>query len=245
VKTDYLASSIIPGSSPERTQNANKRPLGPVVNTRDRPVTLLLGLQTWLERFKYSVWTIVALLGAASMAVIVLLPKTRDAFSVATSGFATGVYSVCLLLLYQATFGALYSRVSLLLVGLTAGFALGSFVKRFPFSDFLIGLYAIASLFVLAALPFPPAFLFYLFHAGIGVMAGAQFVTRDARAQASLYAADMLGGAIGMAACSTVLAPLFGIMPVAAGLFVLKFLVEIANSHTRSHLSASRVLILY
>lgn len=233
VKTEYLASSIIPGVSRERIQSANRTPDLPLVNTRDRPVTLLLGLQTWLEQFKYGVWIMIVLFCAACVAVIILLPKTREAFSIATSGCATGIYSVCLLILYQATFGSLYSRVSLLLVGLTAGFALGSLVKRFPFSDVFIGLYAVVSLWALAALPFPPAILFYLFHAGIGILAGAQFATfgaaRGTTTAASLYAADLFGGALGMAVCSTLLVPLFGIMPVATGIFAVKALVEITN----------------
>jgi hypothetical protein len=230
VKTEYLVSSIIPGVSQERIQSANKRPERTFINTRNKPVTLLLGLQTWLDQFKYSILILVVLLGAVCIAVVIFLPKTRDSYSVSSSGLAAGVYSECLLLLYQATFGALYSRVSLLLVSLTAGFAIGSFARKFPLSDFFIGLYAVVSLCVLALLPFPWAVLFYLFHAGIGVLAGAQFVTfGGATAPASLYAADMLGGAIGMAVCSTLLVPLFGIMPVGIGLFILKLAVEISR----------------
>lgn len=233
VPTQYLASSIIPGVSDERIQNANKRPNRPMVNTRDRPVTLLLGLQTWLDQYRNGIWSVIALFVAATAAVVIFLPKNQGSLSIGTSGFAAGAYSVCLLILFQATYGVLYSRVSLLLVSLTAGFAIGSFVKKFPYSDFFIGLYAVSSLFVLALLPFPAAFLFYLFHAGIGIAAGAQFATRAAcsargeAAPASLYAADLLGGAIGMAVCSTLLVPLVGIMPVAGGLFVIKTAVEV------------------
>jgi hypothetical protein len=232
IKTEYLSSSIIPGVSGERIQSANKKPEHAVINTRDRPVTLLLGLQTWLDQFKFSVWFLFALLGAVCVAVIVSLPKTRNTLSVATSGCSAGIYSVCLLLLYQTTFGSLYSRVSLLLVCLTAGFAIGSFAKKFPLSDFFIGVYAVVSLCSLALVPFPPTFLFYLFHTGIGVLTGAQFVTRGApgtTSLASLYAADLLGGAIGMAVCSTLLVPLFGAISVAAGIFIMKAIVETIN----------------
>jgi hypothetical protein len=233
VPTQYLASSIIPGVSDERIQNANKRPALPMVNTRDKPITLLVGLQTWLDQYGNGIWSVIALFVAAAAAVVILLPKNQGSLSIGTSGFAAGMYSVCLLILFQATYGVLYSRVSLLLVSLTAGFAIGSFVKKFPYSDFFIGLYAVSSLFVLALFPFPPEFLFYLFHAGIGIVTGAQFATRAAcsargkAAPASLYAADLLGGAIGMAVCSTLLVPLVGIMPVAGGLFVIKTAAEV------------------
>ena len=228
VPTEYLSSSILPGISAERIKIANKKPVHGLINTHDRPITLLLGLAGWLEFFPGSTWLLFALLGASLIIVIMVLPKSRDTLSVATSGFTIGVYSVCLLLLYQATYGALYSRISLLLVSLTAGFALGSLVKRFRLSDLAIGLYAIASLCILSLLSYPAAFLFYLFHAGIGVLAAGQFVTRKKTPAASLYAADCFGGALGMAACSTLLVPLFGIIPVAAGLLLLKGSVEAA-----------------
>jgi len=232
VTTSYLTSSIIPGVSEERITAANTLPFRREINTRDRPITLLLGLWTWLERFPGSMWIFVALLLVSLVAAVVMIPKTRDAFSVSTSGLVAGIYSVCLLLLYQATFGALYSRVSLLLVCLAAGFACGSLVKRFPLSDLAVGLYAAISLVVLEVIPFPQPFLFYLFHAGMGILAGAQFVTRKAVGPASLYSADLLGGAIGMAVCSTLLVPLFGIVSTGIGLLILKLTVEIL-SHSR------------
>jgi hypothetical protein len=231
-RTEYLSSSIVPGVSQERIQTANKRPGKRLINTHDRPVTLMLGLRTWLDRYPGSLWALVSLFTVCVIAIVIVLPKTRDALSVASSGFATGIYSVCLLLLYQATYGSLYSRVSLLLVCLTAGFALGSRAKRFPLSDFYIGAFCVFSLCVCAMLPYPPAFLFYLFHAAAGTLAGAQFVTRRTTPPAALYAADLFGGAIGMAVCSTLLVPLFGIMPVAAGIFILKVVVEIINRQT-------------
>jgi uncharacterized membrane protein len=130
---------------------------------------------------------------------------------------------VALLLLYQFSHGTLYSRVAVLMIALTAGFAAGSFVRRFPFSDFCIGCYAALALMLLVVLPFPPLALFCVLHAGIGFLAGAQFVTRKGTAVwGGLYAADLAGGVFGMALCSTFLVPYFGITAVALGLGVLK-----------------------
>jgi hypothetical protein len=229
VATDYLASTIIPGLSDERLRDANKKPANAIINTKDRPVTLFLGLQAWLELFKNSVAILAAILFACCAAVLWFLPKTRPALSVATSGLSIGIYSICLLLMYQATYGALYSRVSLLLVALTAGFALGALVKKFPLSDFAIGLYCAGSLALLWAIPCPPAFLFYLLHAGMGVLGGAQIVSRSGTGLGALYAADLFGGAVGMALCSTLLVPLFGILPVAGGIGGIKIFVELVN----------------
>jgi len=229
VGTEYLSSTIIPGLSEERLAEANKKPSNELINTKDRPLTLFLGLQTWLELFKNSVVLLAVFLFVVCAAVIWFLPKTREGLSVATSGLAIGLYSVSLLLMYQATYGALYSRVSLLLVALTAGFALGALVKKLPFSDSAIGLYCAGSLALLWAIPCPPAFLFYLLHAGMGVLGGGQIVSRQSTGIGPLYAADVFGGAMGMALCSTVLVPLFGILPVAMGICVMKVIVEIVN----------------
>ena len=132
-----------------------------------------------------------------------------------------------LLLVYQSTYGALYSRVSLLLVALAAGFAFGALVKKLPLSDAAVGLYCAGTLALLAVVPNPPAMLFYALHAGAGVLGGAQIVSRKNTGLGELYAADLFGGAVGMALCSTVLVPLMGIVPVAAGIGVLKVIVKI------------------
>ena len=229
VANDYLVSTIIPGLSEDRLRDANRKPANAFINTKDRPITLFLGLQTWLGLFKNSAALLAAILFACCAAALWFLPKTRAGLSVATSGLSIGIYSVCLLLMYQATYGALYSRVSLLLVALTAGFALGALVKKFPLSDSAIGVYCAGSLALLWAIPSPPAFLFYLLHAGMGVLGGAQIVSRSGTGLGALYAADLFGGALGMALCSTLLVPLFGILPVAGGIGGMKIVVELVN----------------
>jgi hypothetical protein len=42
-----------------------------------------------------------------------------------------------------------------------------------------------------------------------------------------MYAADLFGGAIGMAITSTILAPIVGLVPVAAGMFGIKMVVQV------------------
>jgi hypothetical protein len=149
---------------------------------------------------------------------------------VGTSGFAAGVYSVALMLLYQFSHGTLYSRIAVLMIALTIGFVLGSRMKRFPFSDGAIGLYAAVTLIVLVTVPFPPLALFCVFHAGIGFLSGAQFVTRRGTSWGGLYAADLAGGVFGMALCSTLLIPSFGVTTVALGLCLMKFAAEVITA---------------
>jgi spermidine synthase len=231
VKTQYLESMIIPAVSARQITDANKRSKA-VVNTSNKPFILLSGLTMWTELFKGASLLVAVILGSLFIAVISILPKTRDILSIGSTGFAAGVYSVALLLLYQSTYGLLYSRISLLLIMLTCGFFAGTLFKHWRHLDLIIGLYCCVSLGALTIIPFPPATLFFFSHLGIGVLCGAQFVSRKNTPAGVLYAADLFGGALGMALCSTVFVPLFGVMAVGAGLCGLKMAVWAAVRFT-------------
>jgi spermidine synthase len=223
VATDYLEAYTMASLTPERLAQANAAGGPAPVNTINRPFCLLAAEQQWLGLFGFPPAAAAAALAACFVLALIISPRTRAALSVGTSGFAAGVYSVALLLMYQFSHGTLYSQVAVLMVALTAGFAAGSFVRRFPFSDFLIGIYAALALTLLVVFPFPPLALFCVLHAGMGLLAGAQFVTRKGAASwGGLYAADLAGGVFGMALCSTLLVPYFGVTAVALGLGVLK-----------------------
>jgi spermidine synthase len=227
VDTRYLAYAIIPSVSLERIKAANEKPKKLSINTVQRPISLLLGLALWTEQFKNS-----ALIGAGMLLVlfisaIFVVPKSKEILSMGTTGFAVGVYSIALIMLYQSTYGLLYSRISLLLISLTLGFSVGTLIRRIPFPDLFIGLFCLTSLGLLATLPFPPAFLFYCAHCAMGILAGAQFASIKSESAAGLYAADLFGGALGMALCSTLLIPLFGILAVAGGIGLIKIVVGI------------------
>jgi len=223
VATDYLEAYTMASLTPERLAQANAAGGPAPVNTINRPFCLLAAERQWLGLFGFPPAAAAAALAVCFVIAVIISPRTRSALSVGTSGFVAGVYSVALLLIYQFSHGTLYSQVAVLMIALTAGFAVGSFVRRFPFSDFIIGLYAAAALTFLVVLPFPPLALFCVLHAGMGFLAGAQFVTRKGTASwGGLYAADLAGGVFGMALCSTFLVPYFGVTVVAAGLCLLK-----------------------
>ena len=233
VKTDYLESSILPSVTAERIAAANKKPSETMMNTSNKPLSLLLGLTLWIELFK-GTWPIVALLLVMLLfASILILPKTKDMLSIGSTGFAAGIYSVALLMLYQSTYGLLYSRVSLLLCCLTCGFMIGTLLKRLPFADLLVGIYCIASLGLLSFFPYPPALLFFAAHLGIGVLAGGQFASIKNSSMGTIYAADCVGGALGMA-LTIVIIPLFGVWAVAGGLCAIKCIVWFATSRAGS-----------
>jgi hypothetical protein len=112
--------------------------------------------------------------------------------------------------------------MSILMVALTAGFAAGSFIRKFPFSDVVIGIYAVSSLLILINTPNIPEVLFMVLSCGMGFLAAAQFVTRKPDSWSRLYAADLAGGVIGMMLGSTVLIPYFGIEAIAIGMGIIK-----------------------
>ena len=222
VKTEYLAPFILPAAASAKIDEVNGLQTDPIINTAARPIALLIGLQRWMELFGTTGTLFIILAAALLMLLVSVLPKKISVLSISTSGLAIGIYSISLLLLYQSTYGSLYSQIALLLMSLTLGFALGSRIRRLPYADLIIGIYAILSLGLLIALPYPPAMLFFLFHAGIGILGGAQFVTCKGESSGILYAADLFGGVFGMALTSTLLVPLFGIMPVALGAGAMK-----------------------
>lgn len=222
VQTSYLEPYTLAALTPERVALANRRGGSSTINTSGRPAALLLAQQEWLTLFNVPFLAFAAGIAVALCIGLALSPRSRAALSVGTSGFTAGVYSIALLLLYQNSHGTLYSGIAPLLVALAVGFALGSRLRRFPLSDLWIGVYAAGTLVMLTTLSGPPIALYLLLHAGMGFLAGGQFVTRQGTPWGGLYAADCAGGVLGMALCSTVLVPWFGVPVVAGGLFMLK-----------------------
>ena len=232
VKTDYLEAYTLASLTPGRIAKANGRRDSLTVNTLDKPLALIFTQERWLRLFGVPVGEVGAVLGVLFILAIPVLTRTRAALSVGTSGFVAGVYSVALLLMYQAVYGTLYSRISLLLIALSLGFALGGRIKKFPASDAVIAFYAAATLLFMAHVASPPLILFLLFHAGMGFLAGAQFATRQRISSwGGLYAADLVGGVFGMALCGTVLLPLFGVSIIALGLGGIKMVSAVVSGY--------------
>ena len=227
VKTNYLSSFIIPALSEGRVEKANGPSKTTTVNKNTRPVALYFSLMNWMEVYGFSAGLLICLLVVILILAVVLLPKSRSVLSVATSGLATGVYSIAIMLLYQATYGSLYSEISLLLLALSLGFAAGSKLRSLPFSDSVIGIYFVLSFLVLSLIPQPHVLLFIICHFGIGFLSAGQFVTRKESLPGILNTADLIGGVFGMALSSTLLIPIFGIVPVAIAIFIMKVIIGI------------------
>jgi spermidine synthase len=232
VKTDYLETSIMPSVSAERIASANEKPSVTFINRADKPIGLLFGLMLWTDLFEKQCWGIILFLVILFVALFIALPKSKEALSLGSTGFVVGTYSIALLLLYQSIYGLLYSRVSLFFCFLTCGFICGTLVKKLPYSDVVIGVFCFASLGLLSGISYPPAILFYCAHLCIGILAGAQFVSMKKTAPGTLYAADCVGGAFGMA-FSTAGIALFGITNVAAGLCAVKAIVWVIGMMRR------------
>jgi hypothetical protein len=227
IQNDYLSSFILPALSEERIIKANRTSLNVPVNKNTRPIALFFSIRNWMDTFGLPDMVLTGFLLALFFGAIIILPKSKPVLSVASSGFATGLYSIGIMLLYQGTYGSLYSEISLLLIALSLGFAAGSRLAVFPFSDCILGGYVILSFLLLSMLPRPPVIIFLVCHFGIGFLSAGQFVTRKNTTCGVLNTADLIGGVFGMALSSTVLIPLFGIIPVAVAAAVIKIIIEI------------------
>lgn len=82
--------------------------------------------------------------------------------------------------------------------------------RRLERLDAAIGLYAFLSVLVLLAVPYPPIALFLGVNTALGALCGLQFSLERAESEGVRYAADLLGGVLGMSLGSTVLMPLLG-----------------------------------
>jgi spermidine synthase len=224
VANDYFQNVILAGCTKKRIAEANAPPEANTIHTASHPLLLSAAAGRYLAMFGVQWWMYVALPVVITL-LLLSVPSMRSSpelLSVGSSGFCTGVSSIALMLLYQAVYGTVYSHVSLLLLALSAGFAAGSFVRRFPFSDMIVGLVLCGTLLMLCTIDTPAPPLFFLGNAAAGFVAAAQFVTRKKTPTGRLYAADCTGGVLGMALASTVLLPMFGTIAVAIGIAVVK-----------------------
>jgi predicted membrane-bound spermidine synthase len=218
----YLSGYILPFVTQDRIASANKAPSIHDINTTQRPLALYNALKSWMRLYGYSSSFFIITLCILFAGILFMVPKSRSSLSIGTSGFAIGIYSIALMILYQATHGNLYMEIASLLMALYAGFVLGALIKKIPCPDLLLGIYIGCSFFLLLSLDHPGIFFFMICHAGIGVLGAAQFVMQKKTTAAVAYATDLFGGVFGMALASTVFIPLFGILPVMAGLCILK-----------------------
>ncbi len=223
--TTYLSSSIIPGISPDMFHDADSVVNKGLLNTTNKPSALLYSLQTWIEHYGAEVTAVSVVIFLILVLLIVVCVKNKNQTAMGSTGFATGVYSMCILILFQARFGALFADISLFLLSVSFGFFCGSFIGKIRHLDLLIGGWSLISILILLFVPLSP-FFFYCFYAGFGVLAGSQFnALSGEKNAASLYASDCLGGAIGMALSTTLCVPLIGILGIVSIVFVIKVFV--------------------
>jgi hypothetical protein len=230
IPTEYLESYILPSVTEQQIISANESPLISPVSTFDHPLVLTLGIQKYLDSFHLSQQIfIITILILFTMAIIFLF--RRPAFlSIATSGFTTAVYSVIILILFQSCYGQLYSEISFLMIFLTAGFVAGSNIKKLPFSDLVISIYAPLSIGLLIVVTNPPLWQFLLFMFAMGLLGGAQFVSIKENRTGILNAADLMGGVGGMIVGPIFLIPVFGIVETVLLIFVIKLTADITGS---------------
>ncbi len=240
VTTAWLGPYTMPSVTRERVREASRSPpLGTPLNTHDRPAALARALQAWARRHGFSLRLLTALLVTLFGVAVILLPKRAAVLSIGTSGCAAGVASVGFLMLYQSVHGALYSRVAVLMMALTAGFAAGGPLVYFAAPrvssrvllaarrniDLVIGVYILVSLGGLARVPYPPTALFVAGVSLLGLLCAVQFVLEHQEHEGLRYASDLLGGVFGMALSSTVLIPLIGVTMTAVALGAIKAMV--------------------
>ncbi len=222
VDNDYFESIVLAGLTSGRIQEANRPPAHAEIHTATHPRLILEGLDRFLRQSGSGRLPFIVFPPVLAMLLALWVRPSVATVSVGTSGLCAGVFSVALIILYQSARGTVYAEMSLILFALSAGFTAGCSIRKFPFSDPVIGAVLGGVLFLLAGLDNPPVPFFLAGNAVAGFLVSAQFVTRGNASADRLYAADCIGGVIGMALASTVLIPLAGMRTVAAGIVAVK-----------------------
>jgi spermidine synthase len=212
--------------TPFRFDQLNSLPAAPLPNRDFRPALFQAFRQRFLSEFSFNAFG-AALVAAAVLLLFFFLPG-RKAFVLFSSAFAATGGEIILLTAFEIHFGTLYYAMSFLfaffLLGLSAGFMAG---PQLPFRSGRTMDLALLGMIPLLLLAMLPAFkiLIVPLLLGLSFFSGAQFALLSGQIPekfSGLYAADLLGGALGAVAAGAVLFPLFGPVPALAAPFVLK-----------------------
>lgn len=211
VPTSYFSDYILAAVSSEEIISANQNLVRTGVNKVAHPLILKITLERYLDKFNVST-SVITLLAFILLIISILIFLPRGAlFSVGTTGFCTGSYTIIIMMIYQSLFGTLYSRVSLLMIALSVGFVIGTYIKKFPRPDIIVGVYVVLSLLFLAVYRNPPEMLFFTLNSVMGIIGGAQIINSKQISWVKLNAADLVGGVAGMGLTATFILPVFGL----------------------------------
>lgn len=224
VNNIFFDNLIIAGLSLERLKEVNREIQATKIHTVFHPYLIGVSIENYLEKFNKSKSFLLVIGFILFLFLISIIKPSSDNIRIGTTGFCVGIYSVAIMLIYQSINGNIYSHIAILTFALYSGFTLGSFVRKFPYSDLVIGILLGGSLLFLTFSKIHSIIFFLLCNFLCGFLSSAQFVTRSTSSTASLNAADCAGGVFGMLLSSTILIPFFGIKIVTFITISLKLL---------------------
>ncbi len=207
VPTGYYSDFILASVSPEEIVSANQNLVKSDVNKVAHPLILRFTLERYLDKFNVSISAIILIAITLLIISILLFLRGNELFSIGTTGFCTGSYTIIIMMLYQALFGTLYSRVSLLMIALSVGFVIGTCIKKFPVPDLIVGIYVVMTLFFLTVFKNPPEILFFGLNSVMGIICGAQMISCKDISWVKRNAADLVGGVAGIGLTATLILP--------------------------------------
>jgi len=222
VPASYFTDFILPSVSHEEIVSANQNTVKAGINKVAHPLILKITLERYLDKFNVSTTVILLLAFVLLIISILFFMRGGTLFSIGTTGFCAGSYTIIVMMIYQSQYGTLYSRVSLLMIALSVGFVIGTYIKKFPIPDIMVGLYVVLSLFFLTMFRNPPEILFYALNSMMGVIGGAQIINCKSVSWVKLNAADLVGGVAGMGLTATLILPGFGLAGAVTVMAIVK-----------------------
>ncbi len=231
VPNSYFNDFILPAVTPEKIISANLNIMNAGINKVAHPLILKFTLESYLEKFNISIPVTISVAVILIVTALLVFLRRSVLFSVGTTGFCAGAYTIVIMMMYQSMYGTLYSRISLLMISLNAGFVIGTFLKKLPHTDIIVGFYTVFSLFFLIVFRNPPEMLFYLFNCVMGAIASAQIINSRDVSWRKLNAADLVGGVVGMGLTAIFILPGFGLKGVIITMAIVKAVSLIGHFH--------------
>ncbi|MBN2566662.1 fused MFS/spermidine synthase [Candidatus Woesearchaeota archaeon] len=239
VSTEYVHSGFLAAEySDERIAAVRAEVDVPARINRDlAPSSYRYAISLWIARSGSVVWVLAAF-AAVLLGGILIVRTSVPALAVLSTGFASMVQQVALLMAFQARFGYLYYALGVMVTVFMAGVAAGSLLaRRLPArsgrSALLVSepLAVLVVLLTLAVVQSDALILYGIVSLLMGALVGCQFALANAAAGAGergsaaasrAWLADSVGAAAGALLASVFLVPLLGAVPTLGAVALLK-----------------------
>lgn len=200
-----------------------------LINTDDRPIPVFYETMQFISQFKSSNWMLFVI--PIILLILPLLFMRSIPKGMYIAGFSSSSIEILLIFSFQIIYGYVYSAIGLIIAVFMGGLAVGSLLgykikitrNHFWVSQAALGIYALTfpllwnfQTNIVNSIPILLIFFITTFIpsaiVGFQYVAGTTLLPEGTtKAATTMYAADLIGSALGVAATTVILLPLLGL----------------------------------